>query len=242
MEVHHHSHTARKKWAHYFWEFLMLFLAVFCGFLAENQREHYVEHQREKQYIHSLINDLSTDTAKIQAMTLLGKDAMKGLDSLVYAFDTLSLNDNDQLIKVYSLFYTWGSTPFTVTFTDRTISQLKSAGGMRLIWNQKVSDRVTTYYEMAALCKEQVSIYYMDVNSLIELSYKFFDKLYTEKGHEKMVLARQLFLNNPHYVREFINRTKDLKQLIENYHDLLSQMKTFAENIIKTIKEEYHLK
>ena len=37
MEVHHHSHTSRKKWMHYFWEFLMLFLAVFCGFLAEYQ-------------------------------------------------------------------------------------------------------------------------------------------------------------------------------------------------------------
>ncbi len=41
MEVHAHTHTARKKWTHYFWEFLMLFLAVFCGFLAENQREHF---------------------------------------------------------------------------------------------------------------------------------------------------------------------------------------------------------
>ena len=39
MEVHRHAHTDRKKWAHYLWEFLMLFLAVFCGFLAENQRE-----------------------------------------------------------------------------------------------------------------------------------------------------------------------------------------------------------
>ena len=35
MEVHAHTHTARKKWTHYFWEFLMLFFAVFCGFLAE---------------------------------------------------------------------------------------------------------------------------------------------------------------------------------------------------------------
>ena len=26
MEV--HAHTPRKKWTHYFWEFLMLFLAV----------------------------------------------------------------------------------------------------------------------------------------------------------------------------------------------------------------------
>ena len=30
MEVHAHTHTPRKKWTHYFWEFLMLFLAVFC--------------------------------------------------------------------------------------------------------------------------------------------------------------------------------------------------------------------
>jgi hypothetical protein len=38
MEVHQHSHTPRKKWHHYFWEFLMLFLAVTLGFLVENQR------------------------------------------------------------------------------------------------------------------------------------------------------------------------------------------------------------
>ena len=51
MEVHAHSHTPRKKWTHYFWEFLMLFLAVFCGFLAEYQLEHVIEQKREKQFI-----------------------------------------------------------------------------------------------------------------------------------------------------------------------------------------------
>ena len=35
MEVHAHSHTPRKKWTHYFWEFLMLFLAVTLGFTAK---------------------------------------------------------------------------------------------------------------------------------------------------------------------------------------------------------------
>src|ERR1044072_752358 len=29
MEVHHHAHTERKKWTHYFWKSLMLFLAFF---------------------------------------------------------------------------------------------------------------------------------------------------------------------------------------------------------------------
>ena len=55
MEVHAHTHTARKKWTHYFWEFLMLFFAVFCGFLAENQREHLIEHKREKVYMVSML-------------------------------------------------------------------------------------------------------------------------------------------------------------------------------------------
>ncbi len=49
MEVHHHGHVhEKKKWKEYVFQFLMLFLAVFCGFLAENQREHVVENQREK--------------------------------------------------------------------------------------------------------------------------------------------------------------------------------------------------
>ena len=58
MEVHHQSHTARKKWTHYFWEFLMLFLAVTLGFFVENQREHFVKHRRERQYVRSFLGDL----------------------------------------------------------------------------------------------------------------------------------------------------------------------------------------
>src|SRR5262249_37129279 len=55
MEPHaHHLHKAPGHgWRHYVFEFLMLFLAVFCGFLAENWREHIVENNREKQYIRS---------------------------------------------------------------------------------------------------------------------------------------------------------------------------------------------
>jgi hypothetical protein len=58
MEVHHHAHDPaaphhKKNWKSYFWEFLMLFLAVFCGFLAEYQLEHIIENSREKQFIES---------------------------------------------------------------------------------------------------------------------------------------------------------------------------------------------
>ena len=41
----------------------MLFLAVFCGFLAENQREHMVEHKREKKFAKRMLADLKEDSA-----------------------------------------------------------------------------------------------------------------------------------------------------------------------------------
>jgi hypothetical protein len=66
MEVHAHTHTQRKKWTHYFWEFLMLFLAVFCGFWAEYTLEHKIEKNKERQYIKSLIEDLEADTVSLK--------------------------------------------------------------------------------------------------------------------------------------------------------------------------------
>ena len=52
----------------------MLFLAVFCGFLAEYQLEHLIEKNRAKQYIHSLYEDLKTDTSRINEMLLYDDD------------------------------------------------------------------------------------------------------------------------------------------------------------------------
>jgi hypothetical protein len=81
MEVHAHTHTERKKWTHYFWEFLMLFLAVFCGFMAENQREHMVENQREKKYMQSLASDLAADTLRLSNILQQRISRTKMLDS-----------------------------------------------------------------------------------------------------------------------------------------------------------------
>jgi hypothetical protein len=43
MEVHHHPdlHHKKKNFKEYFLEFLMIFLAVTPGFVAENIREHF---------------------------------------------------------------------------------------------------------------------------------------------------------------------------------------------------------
>ena len=83
MEVHHHAHTDRKKWTHYFWEFLMLFLAVFCGFLAENIREHKIEQHRAKDFAKSLVQDLQNDTTAINVQNKSSEIYISIADSLL---------------------------------------------------------------------------------------------------------------------------------------------------------------
>src|SRR5436309_15731667 len=83
METHRHQHTERKRWNHYVWEFLMLFLAVFAGFIAENLRENFVERKREKKYIESLVDDLKKDTSVIGGMSKLNFKMAYGQDSLI---------------------------------------------------------------------------------------------------------------------------------------------------------------
>src|SRR5688572_13817320 len=88
MEVHHHAHPdnyrdKRKKWTHYFWEFLMLFLAVFCGFLAEYQLEHVIEHNRAKEYAASMANDLAADTSELKGYIRYMNYAANNVDTLL---------------------------------------------------------------------------------------------------------------------------------------------------------------
>src|SRR5512145_1261857 len=83
MEVHAHTHTPRKKWRHYFYEFLMLFLAVFCGFLAEYQLEHKIEKDRERQYMKSLLVHLEADTLQLDQRMQFRYGKMAHFDTLL---------------------------------------------------------------------------------------------------------------------------------------------------------------
>src|SRR4249919_535821 len=89
METHaDHIHKAPGHgWKHYFFEFFMLFLAVFCGFLAENFREHYIENQRAKEYIYSLVEDLKTDTARLDHLIDLGDEKISALNNMTACYD-----------------------------------------------------------------------------------------------------------------------------------------------------------
>jgi hypothetical protein len=143
MEVHAHTHTERKKFTHYLWEFLMLFLAVFCGFLAENQREHMVEHSREKRYMQSLYSDLKKDTAYISNYAAYLSLNSKRLDSVK------KIINSRQYISDPKNFYRLASLSRSVRYFESHNSgyeQLKSSGNLRLIRKKELADSLVDYY------------------------------------------------------------------------------------------------
>ena len=142
MEVHAHSHTARKKWTHYFWEFLMLFLAVFCGFLAEYQLEHKIEKDREKQYIQSLLEDLIEDTTSLAETINIYEENAERMDTFIKL-----LCSPDVKNKGSDLYYLGrrASRSDAISLHDRTF-QMKNSGGFRLIRKQKTSQAIIEFY------------------------------------------------------------------------------------------------
>src|SRR5687768_3128800 len=88
MEVHHHGHVhEKKKWKEYVFQFFMLFLAVFCGFLAEYQLEHKIERDKEKEYIHSMAEDLKNDTLSLGNAIRRNMEQIKGKDTFILLLD-----------------------------------------------------------------------------------------------------------------------------------------------------------
>ena len=146
MEVHHHSHTSRKKWTHYFWEFSMLFLAVFCGFLAEYQLEHTIEHQREKQYIRSLIADLKSDQQILDNHLFHVKTGLLRMDTVISILNTPSAVANN----TGQLYYLARLAPRLnpLSTNTRTFEQLKNSGNFRLIRDLNTSNMIMTYYDL----------------------------------------------------------------------------------------------
>jgi hypothetical protein len=144
MEVHAHTHTPRKKWTHYFWEFLMLFLAVTLGFLVENQREHYVEHLRAKEYAKTLVEDLAADTTELLDVIREDKIILSCFDSI----NTTIQNGIKNKTVPGSFYYYCNIGTFSpiVVWNDATLTQVIQTGSLRYFRNKELVKKLSAYY------------------------------------------------------------------------------------------------
>jgi len=129
---------------HYLFEFLMLFLAVFCGFLAENYRETLVNKEKEKHYLQNMVVDLKADTADLNFAIYYQQLWCNHLDSaLNIPVERLKdISNQDSFFYHFLPFYSW-MQPFLQN--DNTITQLRS-GGFNVIRDENTIDSINLVY------------------------------------------------------------------------------------------------
>ncbi|MEO6837156.1 MAG: hypothetical protein ABI185_02125 [Ginsengibacter sp.] len=142
MEVHHHPHVGNKKFKEYFLEFLMIFFAVTMGFFAESLREHITENKKEKEYINGIISDIKKDTATLSKVLKYYDMIIPVMDSSRKHFYKLQQPKSIKTLMGIQVSLQ-GYKDFI--YTDATLQQLKSSGGMLLIKNKSAVDSVLRY-------------------------------------------------------------------------------------------------
>jgi len=257
MEVHQHAHTERKKWHHYFWEFLMLFLAVFLGFLAENQREHIIEQRRAKQYAKSLLDDLQNDTADIKKAFYFEKLANLMIDSLIDIEHENDISKKGGAIYYYVRMASW---QYTIDWNKATINQLINSGNLRYFHDPQLITKISEYNTLSS------SI--IDLQNTIDASvtrsatykdlftnaqyYRLFtrismDDLYDGKNLEFIDSVKHapipIFKNDPALLNQHANallaaRSNRAFLLKVSFPKAIKQ----AAGIMELLKKEYHLK
>ena len=219
----------------------MLFLAVFCGFLAENQREHMIEHKRAKQFALSLISDLQGDTAALSTAIGYGNKKVNAVDSLIAQLEQPKEKWNDTLIYNYEGF-AGRIRPFQ--HNSGTYEQMKASGSLRY-FKQQLTDLLNQYDAQAkkTRVREDIHLNYasnllnpfilqvLDVRSVIQIQDGVLPThpLVFRKTDEETIA---LWINYAAVVQSTQERT------VIEYDSMLAK----AKQIILALQKEYHVK
>jgi len=228
----------------------MLFLAVFCGFLAEYKLEHVIERQREEKYAISLLEDLKKDTADLNNdLSWWGLQA-KRIDTIHMEFDKpeqerdlFSLYRMVSFMRIYNAF----------EYHDRTIDQLKNAGFFRLLRKRNVADSLIDYDALIRSTLLNIeggsNTIFMNVNFLQD---KIFDTRYMFAGfRSSSSLLDSLFRTNPatfslrpgkkEEIFEYANHLQFYKGNVFVRQAIMRSLLHKAKALIELIKTEYRL-
>lgn len=262
MEVHHHAHTGhgKKTWKEYFWEFLMLFLAVFCGFLAEYQLEHKIERDRLKKFMYDMTKNLEYDRTRIAINLATNYSLRSSLDSFRNEIQQ-NLLGKANIKKLYYYAFT-ASGSGRVVFNKSTITQLRNSGQLRLVENDSLTNEIIDYYDRKVYASELYCQYFTDSQNELETEKR---NIFSTIGFESMLKITDSAYNNNlenNLENEFKNEIEknNLKLLttdkitLEKLHSLTvsNQLALFryiqflnytnqsAEKLIAKIKLTYH--
>ena len=176
MEVHQHSHAhGKKNWKSYFWEFLMLFLAISLSFFVENQREHYIENLRAKEFSKSLVQDLQNDTASLHVQSKTAEIFISITDSLLSLSNKKLEGRNAAQFSFYTRFMYWTAP---LSWNRATFEQIKNSGSLRYFKNYQLLEKLMRYNALVNEIEGEYNNHQIRGNMLLKLINEIIDPGY----------------------------------------------------------------
>jgi hypothetical protein len=244
-----HAHDLHKAPAggmkHYLFEFLMLFLAVFCGFLAENYRETLVNKEKELHYMQNMVADLKADTADLNFAIYYQQLWYNHLDSaLQMPIERLrNINTQDTFFYHFLPYYSW-MQPFIQN--DNNITQLR-AGGFNLIRNENTIDSINQVYNFYKGVKFGVDFNITCYWDVVHKAQQLMN-LPPPAATIEEVIPKRVLQNTEIFIEYDKQAIKQLYSMLTNAKGTLfatiiseKQYREKAERLLVYLQMEYHL-
>jgi hypothetical protein len=176
MEVHHHAHDPaaphhKKNWKSYFWEFLMLFLAVSLGAYVENTRESMLHKKEMKTQLNSMLSDLQSDIILFDSVTDRNSNGAQMADSLV----ELLHSDIKNTTEIYFAARVVTANLGYYYTNSKSFDQLKTAGLLRYIKNKDLLDSIGSYYASFQWLSNQIDLLRLKMDEVHKGNTRLFD-------------------------------------------------------------------
>ena len=121
----------RKSLGDYVREGAMIFVAVTLGFLADNYRDYRGEREAERSYMRALVDDLVVDSVRLTENIARLQGNIANADTMVHEF--IAGRATGRYAASIATHGRYAGNSVDLVFNDRTSSQLKGTGGMRLV-------------------------------------------------------------------------------------------------------------
>jgi hypothetical protein len=180
----------------------MLFLAVFCGFLAEYQLEHKIEKERAEKYLQSMLVDVRTNIKNLDSLLVQDHIIIDNHNSLV----NWLLQDSATIDR--AAFAKQMGAVWVRNFLVRkeTYEQMKSSGSLRYVGNINFLKKMMDY--------ERITNFAQYRNQ--EFEKKYYTELFIPALYKAYDLTCQINLDTSNHSDPF------KMEKVVHHHDVLS--------------------
>jgi hypothetical protein len=219
-----------RQFRHYIFEFVLVFLAVIFGFLAESYRDYLSDRSKEEVYIEAIIRNLQDDLWQMDDIIELNRIKRMFLDTASQMrnpkskgsdyFQTLNRVVSKGIYKNHFF-----------KSNDAIISEMKFTGKLTLL-HREVIDSLSLYERnLFEIYEEEVQYEHHSLQSI-----EFFLTLTEDWRYFESSMSA-----NERELKFLINECTNVSSAVRHYNQLLANQKRMAVRLIKYLKNKYDL-